>query len=277
MEILRCDEVHNDRWNAFVRSSELGTFYHLAEWRNVNERCFGHRTCHLAAADDDGRIIGIFPIVDVRSAWFGKIACSMPFVNFGGPCAENETVERALLDAAERLAEEWQVDYLEIRTQRRLGDRYSSSEHKVSMTVELAADPDTLWNAFKTGHRQEIRRGYKNGFTARFGGAELIDDFYLVLSESWRDLGTPIFSKTYLVDIHATFPNATRICVVYDGNGNPAAGAFDGLHSGIVEGMWLGVRSAYKRHLVGYVLYLGANQARVRNRVQASPSRSFLN
>ena len=43
------------------------------------------------------------------------------------------------------------------------------------MTLDLAADPEVLWKNFKTGHRQDIRRGYKNGLTARFGGAELLD------------------------------------------------------------------------------------------------------
>ena len=91
-------------------------FYHRYEWRSINREAFGHESCYLAALTDD-RIVGIFPLVQVKSLLFGNIACSLPFVNYGGPCGECDEIEQALLDAdAGRVAEEWRVDYLEIRT-----------------------------------------------------------------------------------------------------------------------------------------------------------------
>lgn len=254
MKIIRCDDSHRDAWNAFVQTAPRASFYHRFEWRDVNEHCFGHRTCCLAALDGD-RIVGVFSLVQLKSLLFGNIACSLPFVNYGGPCGEDEQVEQALLEVGAKVAEEWQVDYLEIRSRHDLGNRYPSSEHKVSMTVDLDRNPDTLWNSFTTGQRQDIRRGYKNGFTARFGGTDLLNDFYAILSESWRDLGTPLYSKDYLNAVLTAFPDSTRLCVVYAADGTPAAGAFTGQQKERVEGMWLGMRAAYKRQLVGYVLY----------------------
>jgi FemAB-related protein (PEP-CTERM system-associated) len=253
MRIIRSDASSHAAWNAFVHASPRASFYHRAEWQDINERCFGHRTAYLAAVEGD-RVVGVFPIVQLKSRLFGNVACSMPFVNYGGPCGETDAIEQRLLSEAEALVAEWKADYLEIRSRRDLGERYPSSTHKVSMTIDLNADPDVLWNGFKSSHRNEVRRAYKHGFTARFG-PELIDDFYAVLSESWRDLGTPIYSKSYLNTVLGTFPGATRICVVYAADGTPAAAAFDGVHNGTVEGMWMGTRAAYRRQLVGYVLY----------------------
>jgi FemAB-related protein (PEP-CTERM system-associated) len=178
-------------------------------------------------------------------------------VNYGGPAGDSDAIEAALLDAAAAVADEWRVDYVEMRSQRHLGDRYPSSEHKVSMTVALAPDPDTVWNGYKAkaGPRQDIRRGYKNGFTAKFGGLDVLADFYEVLSESWRDLGTPIYQKAYLEDVLTTFPQDTRICVVSAADGTPAAAALCGHHRDVVEGMWLGTRARFRRDMVGYVLY----------------------
>jgi FemAB-related protein (PEP-CTERM system-associated) len=253
MQIIRCNESWDAAWNAFVQTSPQASFYHRAEWRTVTEQSFGHRTAYLAAAEGS-QIHGVFPIVRLKSALFGTIGCSMPFVNYGGPAANTPEIERLLLEAAGGVADEWGVDYLEIRSRHDLGERFPSSHHKVSMTIELEPDPDTIWNAFDRTHRKEIRRAYKNGFTAKFG-PELMNDFYTVLSESWRDLGTPIYADTYLRTVLETFPEATRVCVVYAEDGTPAAAAFVGLHNGIVEGMWLGMRGAYRRQLVGYVLY----------------------
>jgi FemAB-related protein (PEP-CTERM system-associated) len=253
MEIIRCNSAHDAQWSAFVNTHPYASFYHRIEWRDINERAFGHRTCYLAA-HDGGRIVGIFPLVQVKSVLFGNIACSMPFVNYGGPCSETDEADRLLLAAGREIANEWGVDYIEIRSRRNLGEEYPTSRHKVSMTISLTPDPDILWNGFKSAHRTEIRRAYKNGFTAKFG-AELLDDFYSVLSESWRDQGTPIYAENYLRRVQTAFPEATRICVIYASDGTPAAAAFDGIHNGTVEGMWLGTKAAYRRQLVGYVLY----------------------
>lgn len=252
--IVRSGPSNDEAWNGFVAASPRASFYHRAEWRGINEREFGHRTCYLAAENSSG-VVGVFPLVQLKSRLFGNIACSLPFVNFGGPCGESEDIERALLESAARVADEWAVDYLEIRSTRPLGDRYPCSTHKVSMTVDLASDPEAIFGAFKGDHRKDIRRAYKYGFTARFGTLDLVDDFYAILSESWRDLGTPIYAKSYLKSVAAAFPTSTRICVVYAADGTPAAAAFVGHQSGTVEGMWLGTRAAYRRQMVGYVLY----------------------
>lgn len=253
MRIVQCGPELNEAWNRYVHSSPRASFYHRAEWRTVNARSLGLETAHLAAFDGD-RIVGVFPIVRLRSRIFGHIACSMPFMNHGGPCGDNDDIEERLLEAGAKLADEWEVDYLEVRSKRYFGDGYPSATHKVSMTIALDPDPDKVMARFQRDHRAEIRRAAKRGFVAKFGH-ELVDDFYDVLSASWRDRGTPIFRADYLDGILRSMPESTTICVVYDGRGEPAAAAFQGLHNGTVEGLWLGIRSEYRRHLVGYVLY----------------------
>ncbi|MEZ5287555.1 MAG: FemAB family PEP-CTERM system-associated protein [Vicinamibacterales bacterium] len=253
MEIIRCDASHDAAWNGFVQASPRASFYHRVEWRAINERCFGHTTAYLGAFDG-GRLVGVLPLVRIKSLLFGNVACSMPFVNYGGPCGESDEVEQALMEAAHGVADEWNVDYLEIRSQRHLGERYPTSDHKVSMTIALDPDPEAVMGRFKRDQRAEIRRAAKNGFVTKFG-PELVDDFYQVLSASWRDLGTPIYRVDFLKAVLDAFPQHTRVCVVYDAKGQPAAGAFDGIHNGTVEGMWLGMRAEYRRQLVGYVLY----------------------
>jgi FemAB-related protein (PEP-CTERM system-associated) len=253
MKIIRCDDTLAGAWDAFVASSPHASFYHRYAWRAINERQLGHRSFYLAAMDGS-RVAGIFPIVQVKSRLFGNLACSMPFVNYGGPCAESPEVERLLLAEARKVCDETGVTYLEIRSRRDLGPELPSLQSKVSLGLTLDRDPETLWKAFKTGHRQEIRRGYKHGITARIGGAELLDPFYDVLSESWHVLGTPLYRKDYFAAILAAFPRETRVVVVMAGD-EPAGAAFDGLQGDTVEGMWLGSRLKFRHQLAGYVLY----------------------
>lgn len=253
LEIVRCEASDDVRWNAFVDACPRASFYHRAEWRAINRDSFGHDTVHLAALDQ-GRIVGIFPIVQVKSLLFGNLACSMPFVNYGGPCGLDDDIEARLLEAGRTVADEWGVDYLEIRSTRHLGAAYPTSEHKVSMTVALDPDPEVVMARFKREHRGEIRRAAKRGYVMRIGH-ELVEDFYDVLSAGWRELGTPVFQPQYLKRILKAFPQRTRVYVVYAADGTPAAGAFVGIHNGTIEGMWLGLTAEYRQRLVGYVLY----------------------
>lgn len=252
MEIRECDDCHREAWNAFVAQSPLATVYHRFDWRDVNASSFGHRSAYLGAFVD-GRIAGILPIVQLKSQLFGNIACSLPFVNYGGPCGETDEIERALVDAARPVVDAWRVDYLEIRTRRQI-ETLPTSTHKVSMTLDLNPDPDVLWKKFTTAHRQDIRGAYKKGLTARIGGRELLADFYAVLSESWRDMGTPIYSRNYLQTVALTFPEFTRFCVIYAG-AEPAAASLDMLARDTAEGLWLGSRAKFRRHYAGYALY----------------------
>ena len=253
MNVIHCDESHAQIWDEYVGRHELGSFYHLFGWRRVNESSFGHQTFYLAAWEE-GRIRGVFPLVYLTGGFFGKILCSLPFVNYGGPCADDPVIEQLLLDEARMIVEQHRIKYLEIRSMRKLGGDLPTSDHKVSITLTLDQNPDTLWNAFKTGHRNNIRRAYKRGLTVRSGGIELLDTFYDILSESWRNLGTPLYQKGYFECVMKTFPQETKIFVL-DHEGVPVSSAFNGHFRGVVEGMWLGALPKAREVESSYVLY----------------------
>lgn len=253
MQIIQCDDSHAKAWDEYVSRQEQASFYHLFGWKSVNEASFGHRSFYLAAVDESG-IRGVFPLVYLQSRLFGKLLCSLPFVNYGGPCADEPAIEQLLLDEARRIVDQQQIDYLEIRSMRKLGGDLPTSEHKVSITLTLDANPDTLWNAFKTGHRNNIRRAYKRGLSVRSGGLELLDIFYDILSESWRNLGTPLYEKSYFERIMKMFPQETKIFVL-DHEGVPVSSAFNGHFRGVVEGMWLGALPKAREVEASYVLY----------------------
>jgi FemAB-related protein (PEP-CTERM system-associated) len=253
VRVTACDATWGARWDTYLETAPGASLYHRWAWGDVNRDEFGHPTFALGALDGD-RLVGVLPIVQVKTLLFGNIGCSMPFVNYGGPIADTPEVEAALLAAAADLARRQRMKYLELRTMRPLGDAYPALTHKVSMTVDLAPDPETLWTAFKSGHRQDIRKAEKEGFVARHGGRELLDDFYLVLSESWRNLGTPFYRKRYFERLFDALGSHFWITVIYAGT-RPAAAQMSGFFRGTAEGLWLGMREEFRTRYVGYTLY----------------------
>lgn len=240
-------------WNRFLQHGKNANFYQLFEWKVINEQEFEHKTFYLASTENN-TITGVFPLVLIRSHIFGQILCSMPFVNFGGPSAENEPTEKALVERACSIAREENVDYLEIRGLHICSGDLPRSEHKISLTLSLADDPDELWNAFKSKHRTNIRRVYKNNIRVKSGQAELLDTFYDLMCHSWHSLGTPIYRKSYFRSILDAFGDKIRIFVAYQGD-TPIATAFNGHFNATVEGMWAGGLQEARKLQVNYVLY----------------------
>jgi FemAB-related protein (PEP-CTERM system-associated) len=253
VRITVCTDAEAARWDEFLGAHASGSFYHRFAWKGINEQNFGHQSFFLTAQRAD-RIVGIFPLVLVSSRLFGRILCSMPFVNYGGPCSSDPEAMTLLLDEMVALASRLRADYAEIRTLEPLTRDFPSALHKVSMTIGLQPDPDTLWNAFTSKHRTNIRRIYKNGLHVVSGQLDQLDTFYDVLAESWRQHGTPIYRRRYFADILSAFPQETRIFVVYQDK-IPVAAAFNGYYRDTVEGMWAGTDARYRNLQASYVLY----------------------
>jgi len=254
LKIIHCeDERSGAAWDSYLEGREGAAFYQLFSWKRINEMCFGHHCYYLAAIQDE-EIVGILPLVEIRSKLFGKILCSMPFVNFGGVCAALPEAESLLLEEAKALVDRAGIDYLELRSITKATTPLPTSEHKVSMTLALNPDPEVIWNNFKSKQRTEIRRSYKNDLDVVSGGEELLDTFYSVLAISWQSLGTPIYKRSYFKTILETFPSNTRIFVVEHGN-TPVAAALNGYYNGVVEGMWLGIVPEFRKLQPNSVLY----------------------
>jgi FemAB-related protein (PEP-CTERM system-associated) len=240
-------------WDEFVANSAGGSFYHRYDWKTLVERELGHRADYLIARRGSA-IAGVLPLVFVESRLFGRILCSVPFMNYGGPVAEDAVTASALASHAAALTGSLRASYLELRCAAPVETTMPVSLRKVSMTIPLASDPEKLFASFTSKHRTNIRRAQKNDLDVVAGGAELLDTFYALLEQSWRVLGTPLYSKRYFRAIVETFGDTIRIFVCRH-KGTPIAVAFNGHGNGVVEGMWAGALPEFRNLQPNYVLY----------------------
>ena len=64
-------------------------------------RAFNHRT-HYLVATQDGALVGVLPLAQVKTRLFGHTLISLPFCVYGGPLAAESAVARSLaMHAAE--------------------------------------------------------------------------------------------------------------------------------------------------------------------------------
>jgi len=209
-------------WDALVRRSEGWTHFHLHGWRDVIHSVFGHECLYLAARDSGGCLVGILPLVRVKSALFGHFLVSMPFLNHGGPLGSGIAVRKLATHAAE-LARRQGASLLELRSRVPLPIAFSTSHRRIGVVLDLpAGHPDRLWTQLDAKVRSQVRRPMKQGITVRFG-LDQVESFFAVFSRHMRDLGTPTQPLSFFKRIAERFPDDVWCGCAYLGS-QPIAG-----------------------------------------------------
>ncbi len=201
-------------WDAFVRGHIAAHSCHLSAWKRIIEGTFGHRT-HYLVAEREGCLRGVLPLVRLRSRLFGDFLVSVPYLNYGGPCAVDEEVTRELFDGAAGLASELGTRHLEVRTETPADYGLRVRSSKVSMRLELRRSVEEVWKAFPAKLRSQVKRAQREGMSVRVGREEELDGFYRVFAENMRDLGTPVYGRAFFQAVLRELPQDTWICCVY--------------------------------------------------------------
>lgn len=236
-------EADGREWDAFVGAHPSATAYHAWAWREVFGGVFGHEPLYLAARRGT-LIVGVLPLVGFRSRVFGRFLCSLPFVNYGGLLLHDDAgadatagVADALMAQASTLAQARGAAHVELRHIAPQLTDAPTRQHKVTMWLPLAADPDAQWKAFDNKVRNQVRKAEKSRLAAVTGGGELLGEFYPVFAETMRDLGTPVYPRRFFEAVlHASGPAARLHVVRLDDR--PLAAGLTIDHRGRTEVPW---------------------------------------
>lgn len=220
--VLLNDEI--EEWNRYVESNTAASLYHRAEWRNLIHNVFGHNCYYFYALNTNEEIVGVLPLVRLKSRLFGDFMVSMPYFNFGGAIANSLSIEQKLIQAANNHAKKIGTNHIEYRDDIAREDLSSRTE-KVNMILSLPDTHHDLWNTFTSKLRSQIRRSQREDTRVNVGSAEVLDDFYTVFAQNMRDLGTPVYSKSFFSRILQKFPEHSKVVIIRLKN-RPVAAAF---------------------------------------------------
>jgi FemAB-related protein (PEP-CTERM system-associated) len=211
LAVRELDAAGFAKWDAYVEQATDATFFHRAGWKTVLERAFRHKS-HFLYAEEDGTIIGILPLAQVKSALFGNSLSSLPFCVYGGIVADNEIAAVALREHACRLAESLKVGALELRNNHPSDAGWPVKELYFTFRKAIEADDEANLMAIPNRQRAMIRKGIKEGLHSEWD--ETTDRLYRVYAESVRNLGTPVFSARYLRILREVFGDASSVLMI---------------------------------------------------------------
>ena len=244
-------EVKRDDWQQFVERHPQSSLYHDYALLALLERQFGHRAYRFAAYYD-GELVGILPMLRQASRLFGDFASSVPFFNYGGALEVCVGVKRALMEYAssELLADG--VSYCEFRDDEAM-EGWQQKTDKVIMELDLPDSVAALDKQLGTKLRAQIKRPLRENPDVKIGSAELLDDFYRVFAENMRDLGTPVYQKTFFADILNSYPQA-RLIVVFLA-GKPVSCGFLLPYKDRLEIPWASTLRCANKYSMNMLLY----------------------
>lgn len=252
LTVAAVDDSAAADWDAFVAGEPAASVYHGYAWRRLVQSVFGHQTLYFAAREG-AQVVGVLPLVRLKSRLFGDFLVSVPYFNYGGVIARSPQVSDELLRHAVQAAQLMGVSHIELR--HREAGQYTLPKRtdKVSMLLKLPATAEALQKALPSKLRSQIKRPLREGVTCTFGGEELLDSFYAVFAENMRDLGTPVYPRRFFSAILQTLGDRARIALVHLKNA-PVAAALLITHRETTEIPW--ASSLRRVNGIGVNMYL---------------------
>jgi FemAB-related protein (PEP-CTERM system-associated) len=199
------------RWDAFVRACPDATFFHLSGWQKVIEGAFGIKTWFYYV-QQDGQILGVLPLAEIKSRLFGHSLGAMPFCVYGGPATTNDAARKMLDQAAHELAQQLGVGHLEYRGMQRFhpdDPAWHTKELYVTFRKEISGDDETNMNAIPRKQRAMVRKGIKLGLRGEVDAN--VDRMFEAYAHSVHRLGTPVFPKKYFAMLQEVFGDECEV------------------------------------------------------------------
>lgn len=218
------------QWNAFVQWYPTRGHHHHTDYLKAILDAYPHHQHWSLVAKRHNDIVGVLPLIGMKNRIFGNNLVSIPYYNYGGALAIGEEIELALYEKAQSIAQLHGYRKLQIRADKPLpaplaAERWQCLSHKANMHLTL---PENMHDIGHGNAKKRAKLRSQAGLAARraaeanieikqrFGGGELLDDFYQVFSRHMRDLGTPVFGKDFFRAILAN--TNSELTVTYWGD-----------------------------------------------------------
>lgn len=253
------DEEPGGDWEAFAEGTQGAQLAHAAAWAGVLRDAYGLRTRYLSCRGDDGGLLGVLPLCELRTLAGRRELVSLPFHDAAGVLSRCASARAALVDAALAAARQLGCSALELRQADPLSELPAPSPEagarRVGLVLGLQADEAAQWGAIGAKVRNQVRKAEKEGLElASWSPSELLEGFYDCFAVNMRDLGSPAHSKRFYREAARHFGPRLRFIVAADGR--RAVGGLVAIHTGHrVTVTWASTLRSERRRCPNNLIY----------------------
>ena len=208
------------RWDAFVLACPEATFFHRAGWQRVLHQVYRHATWFLYA-EQDGRIVGVLPLAQVKSLLFGHALVGLPFTVYGGVAATEPAAVQALEDEAQRLARQLGAEHLELRNMQRRHADWPLQDLYVTFRKAILPDEAANMLAIPRKQRAMVRKGIKHELRSEIDPG--VDRFFAMFADNVHRHGTPAMPLRWFQALRQEFGDDCEVLTVVTAEGRPVS------------------------------------------------------
>lgn len=226
VDVAEAFDADREDWQRWLETRPDATIYHDWAWRRVLAEAFGHRPRFLIARRDE-RVVGVLPLVEVKTLLFGHSLVSLPFCPYAGPLAEDRATYDALDERAEAMGRELGVDFVEYRG---LGDSHRDWPRQdlyVTFRKTLLDSPEANLAAIPRKQRAMVRKGIRNALRSDTGD---LDAFFELFVDNVHRHGTPPHRKRFFELLLEAFGERAEVLVVRDPKREPISAVLSLYH-----------------------------------------------
>ncbi len=247
--------------DAWVLSQPESTPFHRPAWIFAVARGNGQRAILLVARDVTGAIVGVLPLVLIRSALFGRALVSSGFAVDGGILSTNSRAETALADTCWALAQAHGCSTAELRGGSAPEGWTVKADAYLGFAKPLEASDEAQLLSIPRRHRAEVRKSLENGLSFEMGRDKRLRDIhYGLYAASVHRLGTPVFPRAMFEHVLDGFGDAADIALVTK-DGVPLSSVVSLYHHDAVMPYWHGATLASRAERSNEFLYFNLMNA----------------
>ncbi|WP_404422094.1 lipid II:glycine glycyltransferase FemX [Nibricoccus sp. IMCC34717] len=225
-------------WDASVSHFDGASVFHGQGWARVLQGTYGFTPFYVSAQEND-RLVGVLPLMEVRSPLTGTRGVSLPFTDDCDPLADTPEIRNALVAQAHTLAKTRHWKYLELRTRPPSSTsqplNLSTSQplnpstflsHRTALSASDADFP-TLLKRIHDSTRRAVKKAQREGVLAEVRtDAAAIDTYYDLHCLARKGHGLPPQTRGFFRRIHRELISQNQgFVVLATHNGRPLAGA----------------------------------------------------
>lgn len=215
MECMELKPRHKAGWLALVDRMPEARLGHDLVWKDIMERCLGHRARYFVAAEGDA-VHGILPLFELRHRMLGARLVSVPVLDQGGILADSEPAHGVLIDKLIEFRDSGHYKFIQLRVKADEDSRMPSN--KADLILPIPTEIDSLWRSLKPEIRNRVRKAEKKGLMVRVGGAELVSRFFPIYARNMRDLGIPTLPQNLFEESLEAFGERARAITIEVGD-----------------------------------------------------------
>jgi hypothetical protein len=211
-------------WDDLVLSSQGYSFFHSSSWARVLRESYGYNPLYFTQVDD-GRLLALIPVMEVKSFLTGHRGVSLPFSDYCEPLIADSSLFR---DVFSRLVEYgsgsgWK--FVELRG----GDDYIwdfPCAQYVVHSLELRDEVQTFLN-FRSSTKRNIKKAIRSGVKANVcRSEESVSEFYRLNCITRKEHGLPPQPYNFFKKIYGhVISGGGGVVVLASYNGTNIAGA----------------------------------------------------